>query len=185
MSAFTLNRTRTALVAASAVAVLTLASACNDGSSSGGSTGSGSDRGADGAKAALIVEDNDDLGKIVTDQDGRTLYRFDKDTADPSASNCVDDCAKKWPPAMVEKDRVRLKGVDKSLVGQIVRKDGSKQLTLNGWPLYRFAKDTKSGETKGQGVMGTWFVSTPDGKKAQSADGGGGGEKKDGDSYDY
>ncbi|GHG83117.1 hypothetical protein [Streptomyces griseocarneus] len=105
------------------------------------------------------------LGTVVTDAKGFTLYRFDKDKAKPSASNCNGDCAAAWPPVTAA-DQVSLKGIDKSLVATVTRADGSKQLTLGGWPLYRFAKDAKPGETKGQGVGGTWFAAGPQGKKA-------------------
>ncbi|WP_051969707.1 hypothetical protein [Kitasatospora azatica] len=104
----------------------------------------------------------------MTDSAGRTLYRFDKDTNKPSATNCTDACAAKWPPATVQ-DKVDLEGVSSALVGSVTRPDGTKQLTLNGWPLYRFAGDSAAGQLNGQGVGGTWFASTPEGKKAQGA----------------
>lgn len=119
---------------------------------------------------ALIAAKTPSFAAMVTDDQGRTLYRFDKDTAHPSASNCSGDCAVKWPPALA-KDSVTVTGIDKSLVSTVTRADGSKQLTLGGWPLYRFAKDTKAGDTLGQGVGGTWFVSSPQGKKAASSAG--------------
>lgn len=115
--------------------------------------------------ASLSATGTDALGAIVTDAEGRTLYRFDQDTADPSVSNCAGDCAAKWPPALAG-STVRVDGVARELVGTVTRADGTKQLTLNGWPLYRFAKDTKAGDTLGQGVGGTWFAATPEGGKA-------------------
>jgi predicted lipoprotein with Yx(FWY)xxD motif len=59
--------------------------------------------------------------------------------------------------------------VDKALLGEVTRSDGTKQLTIGGWPMYRYAKDTKAGDTNGQGVGGTWYASAPDGKKATLA----------------
>ena len=58
-------------------------------------------------------------GTIVTDAEGFTLYRFDKDTAKPEpTTTCVDDCATKWPPVTVDpKGKLALEGVDKSVVG--------------------------------------------------------------------
>ncbi|MEU8926086.1 hypothetical protein AB0D10_34990 [Kitasatospora sp. NPDC048545] len=117
--------------------------------------------------AKLVAVDSTTLGTIVTDSAGRTLYRFDNDTNKPSATNCTGACAVKWPPAIAQ-DKVTLTGVSSSLVGSVTRPDGSKQLTLNGWPLYRFAGDTAAGQVNGQGVGGTWFASTPEGKKAQA-----------------
>ncbi|MEV4200159.1 COG4315 family predicted lipoprotein [Micromonospora globbae] len=104
------------------------------------------------------------MGKVVTDQDGWILYRFDKDTADPSSSNCVDTCAEVWPPALTD-GNPQLSGVSDDKVGTITRQDGTRQLTLGGWPLYRYIGDKKPGQWKGQGVSGTWFVVAPDGKK--------------------
>lgn len=123
--------------------------------------------GAPGAKGAgqLATAANDQLGPVLTDSAGFTLYRFDKDTAKPSKSNCDGDCAKAWP-AVAAGDATAAAGMDASLLGEVVRTDGSKQLTVAGWPVYRFAKDTKAGDTDGQGVGGTWFASAPDGKKA-------------------
>ncbi len=51
----------------------------------------------------------------------------------------------------------------------MVRADGSTQVTLNGWPLYRFARDTAPGDTKGEGVGGTWHATGGDGKPAVAA----------------
>jgi len=106
------------------------------------------------------------LGKIVTDGDGRTLYRFDKDTARPPASTCLDSCAKTWPPVQATQDAVQVEGVDQRLVGKVKRPDGTWQVTLGGWPLYRYADDDSPGEVKGQGVGGAWFAVAPDGAKA-------------------
>ncbi|MEC4015086.1 hypothetical protein [Streptomyces sp. H27-D2] len=197
---------RLGLLAATGLAALALtATACD----SGGSDYGGSDRSDTPAKdtgqqpspaaggADLAAAESPRLGSIVTDAEGRTLYRFGQDTADPSVSNCKDDCAAKWPPALAG-GRATLKGVDKNLVSTVTRADGGKQLTLAGWPLYRFAQDAKPGDAKGQGVGGTWFASTPEGKKAQAgaagaedkqgSDGADGGENGDGsgsDEYGY
>src|SRR5690349_24425790 len=42
------------------------------------------------------------MGNVVTDGKGRVLYRFDKDKASPSKTNCVGDCAKLWPPLLAD-----------------------------------------------------------------------------------
>ncbi|MET7397246.1 hypothetical protein ABZS66_27555 [Dactylosporangium sp. NPDC005572] len=115
----------------------------------------------------LKVAQNDTLGKVVTDWKGWTLYRFEKDTPKPSKSNCEGECLKKWP-AVPYVENMKIEGVDQKLIGKITRTDGSLQLTINGWPAYRFAGDAKPGDTKGQGVGGTWFAFTPEGKKAQT-----------------
>ncbi|MER7461568.1 SCO0930 family lipoprotein [Streptomyces sp. NPDC097981] len=143
------------------------------GSGSGSDVGSGS--GKAGASAGqLSVRDIESVGSVVTDSAGMALYRFDKDTPQPPKSNCDGDCATTWP-AVPADDASAAAGIDASLLGSVARTDGSKQLTLGGWPVYRYAKDTKAGEAKGEGVGGTWHALAPDGKKAvdkkQKADG--------------
>ncbi|WP_043678478.1 hypothetical protein [Streptomyces xylophagus] len=97
------------------------------------------------------------------------LYRFDKDTASPSQSNCNDDCAVKWPPVTIEEGgNVYLAGVNPKEVGAIRRQDGQVQITVGGWPVYRFSGDSKPGDLNGQGVGGTWFAVGPTGDKATS-----------------
>ncbi|WFF09342.1 hypothetical protein O7622_12660 [Micromonospora sp. WMMD1076] len=104
------------------------------------------------------------MGRVVTDQDGWVLYRFDKDSDDPPQSNCVDKCAEVWPPSLTD-GNPQLRGVSDDKVGTITRQDGTRQLTIGGWPVYRYIGDKKPGQWKGQGVGGTWFVVDPNGKK--------------------
>jgi predicted lipoprotein with Yx(FWY)xxD motif len=106
----------------------------------------------------------DRMGSAVVNQDGFLLYRFDRDTNDPPSSNCDGDCAEVWPPALTD-GNPRLKGVSDDAVGTISREDGTRQITLDGWPLYTYIGDKKAGQWKGQGVGGTWFVIQPNGKK--------------------
>jgi predicted lipoprotein with Yx(FWY)xxD motif len=107
------------------------------------------------------------LDPVLVNGADLTLYRFDKDTAKPSKSNCNGDCAVTWPPVIVTPgSKVFLAGIQKSAVGTVKRADGQLQLTVGGWPIYRFAKDKKAGDTFGQGVGGTWFGVTPTGGKA-------------------
>ncbi|MFE4581246.1 hypothetical protein [Streptomyces chartreusis] len=113
------------------------------------------------------------LDPVVVNGAGFTLYRFDEDTADPSKSNCSGQCATTWPPYLVARGgTVFLDGIDKSAIGFIER-DGALQVTIGGWPVYLFNKDTEAGDTNGQGVGGTWFGVTPDGEKAGGGQPGG------------
>ncbi|MET9653494.1 MULTISPECIES: SCO0930 family lipoprotein [unclassified Streptomyces] len=183
---------RNAALAVTAVAVLALTTACGQeqgdqtlgGQPAGaakpagapaengyGNDGYGSGSGAaEAAKSAgqLEVQDDPKLGKVVTDSEGFTLYRFDKDSANPPRATCEGDCAKAWPVVSAVGAKAP-DGVGAAELGQVVRADGTKQLTIGGWPMYRYAKDTKAGDTNGQGVGGTWFAAAPDGKKAAPA----------------
>jgi predicted lipoprotein with Yx(FWY)xxD motif len=124
---------------------------------------------AAGPRPNLVAQEVGTLGTVLTDQEGRTLYRFDKDTSKPAVSNCYGDCAAKWPPLLVEGKQITFTGVDEKMIGTVTRKDGTKQVTVNGWPLYKYAKDTNAGDFNGQAQGGTWFASTPEGKKAAGA----------------
>jgi predicted lipoprotein with Yx(FWY)xxD motif len=105
------------------------------------------------------------MGNVVVDSGGWTLYRFDQDTANPPKSNCNGACAQQWPPVTVDGDPQIAGGIDKNKVGTVTRDDGSKQLTLNGWPMYRFAADGKAGAWKGQAVKNVWWVIASDGTR--------------------
>ncbi|MEV0204760.1 MULTISPECIES: SCO0930 family lipoprotein [unclassified Streptomyces] len=189
---------RSASLVASAAAVLALTTACGQESGTSASVGSqnvgataatggygsvgaggtasaspGNGYGADGQAQApsagkLAVTQNAKLGKVLTDGAGKTLYRFDDDTAEPPKSSCDGDCAKAWPPVPAD-DATAGAGIDKALLGEVTRSDGSKQLTIGGWPAYRYAKDTKAGDVTGQGVGSKWYALAPDGKKATLA----------------
>lgn len=95
-----------------------------------------------------------DLGTILVDPDGFTLYVFTVDT--DGESTCYDDCADLWPP--VPGDSAISSDLDASIFGTTTRTDGSEQLTVNGMPLYLYTPDTSAGDTTGQGVGGVWFV---------------------------
>jgi predicted lipoprotein with Yx(FWY)xxD motif len=89
--------------------------------------------------------------EILTDAKGMTLYTWDKDTA--GVSNCYDQCATNWPPAMASAD-AKASG-DFTLVA---RKDGSNMWAYKGLPLYTWIKDKAPGDTTGDGVGGTWHT---------------------------
>ena len=148
------------------------------GTAGAGAAGSGTSDQAQSTTAAsagqLTVWNSDEYGKVLTDSAGRTLYRFDKDSFEPPKTTCEGECATTWPPVPAS-GATAAQGVDKALLGEVSRPDGTKQLTVGGWPMYYFAKDTKAGDIKGQGLKGTWFASAPNGKKASTKGGGGAG----------
>lgn len=106
------------------------------------------------------------IGTVVT-LDGRTLYRFEKDTAKPPESSCSGTCATTWPPVVAPDGAApEIAGVDRSIVGTLTRPDGTVQVTLRGWPLYRYTGDTEPGQANGEGVRGAWHAIGTDGKPA-------------------
>lgn len=105
------------------------------------------------------------LGTVVVDGLGFTLYRYDKDTANPPKATCEGPCAEKWRPVAAA-EPVVLEGVDAKEVGSVERSDGTKQVTIGGYPVYRFAADPKPGTTDGHGKDGAWSAVTPEGDAA-------------------
>ena len=137
------------------MAIGLVAAAC--GSSSQSSTPSPTTSPAAGATVAVAT--NPTLGKILVNAQGMTLYTFGADT--PGTSNCSGACLQNWPALTTTSDNpVAGPGVTGTLA-VIIRSDGTKQVTLNGMPLYMFFKDTKAGDANGQGVTafgGLWSV---------------------------
>ena len=101
-----------------------------------------------------------DLGEVLVDAEGMTLYLFTPDSMETSA--CTDDCLSAWPPLMGEP--VAGDGVDQALLTTAPRTDGDDQIAYNGHRLYRYAGDTAPGDTTGQGVGDVWFAVTPEGE---------------------
>ncbi len=94
-----------------------------------------------------------DVGSVVVDGDGNTVYLF---TNDDGAPTCNDSCADTWPPVPAPTSAGT--GVDSDLIGSATRTDGTEQATYGGSPLYYYAADTAPGDTNGQGIGGVWFT---------------------------
>lgn len=125
-----------------------------------------------GAEANVAVGESD-LGPILVDAEGMTLYAFTQDSADQSA--CTGGCADIWPPLTVEGEPAAGEGVTADMLGILTRADGSMQVTYNGHPLYTYSEDAAPGDANGQGFGGSWYVVGPDGEliRGSSSDGGG------------
>lgn len=91
---------------------------------------------------------------VLADAKGMTLYTFDKDMK--GMSMCTGKCAQNWPPLVA--------GADAKPVGDwtiVDREDGTKQWAYKDKPLYTFVKDTKPGDTTGDGVGSVWHAAMP------------------------
>lgn len=123
---------------------------------SGATTPAGPDETSTTAAAMMdgIHTSDTDLGSILVDGEGFTLYVFTSDS--DGESTCYSACAELWPP--LPGDAAISDDLDGSLFGTISRTDGIEQLTVNGMPLYRYTPDTAPGDLTGQGFGGAWFV---------------------------
>jgi predicted lipoprotein with Yx(FWY)xxD motif len=168
----TLSKSITLLAGAAALVVTALAIAGCGGSSSDNATPTTSS----GTAATIGIANEGDLGKILVDAQGRTLYLFQKDTG--TTSECTGACAVNWPP-LVSGKPTEGGGVDASLVGTTNRSDGKRQVTYNGHPLYHFQGDKQAGDTNGEGLNafgGSWYALSSAGDQvAPPANSGGGG----------
>jgi predicted lipoprotein with Yx(FWY)xxD motif len=113
------------------------------------------------AQRTVVMADSE-LGPILVDQSGRTLYAFTKDK--DRASNCDEACIAVWPPLTTGTDVVAGQGTDAGLIGRTQPTDGQAQATYGQWPLYYYVGDTTPGDVNGQAIDGEWFVLSADGK---------------------
>lgn len=104
------------------------------------------------------------FGKVLFAGNGRAVYGFTRDRRN-GPSQCYGDCAAAWPVYYATAKLEAGAGVQQSLLGTVKRRDGRRQVTYNGWPLYYYANE-KAGEVKCQNVRthgGTWLVVRPSG----------------------
>jgi predicted lipoprotein with Yx(FWY)xxD motif len=155
---------------------------CGNNDDESSSDGSTSAAGGGGGGATVAVADNSDLGDILVDDKGNSLYMFEKDEADESYCNGA--CEKDWPPYMAKGSPSAGDGVDSSQLDTIKREDGSTQVAYHGHPLYYFVGDSKPGDAKGNEVDAygaEWYAMTPSGETAEGNEDSGGGGSSGGD----
>jgi predicted lipoprotein with Yx(FWY)xxD motif len=153
----------TFLASAAALALAALSVAGCGGSSASGSAAPPTTM--SGRPATLGVESSD-LGEILVNSQGRTLYLFQKDSG--TTSTCTGACASNWPPLRVNGKPTVGSGADASVVGTSARPDGTQQVTYDGHPLYLFVGDKNSGDTNGEGLTafgGSWYAVSPAGNQ--------------------
>jgi predicted lipoprotein with Yx(FWY)xxD motif len=117
-----------------------------------------------GARATLTVRSSS-YGPILFDGRGRALYAFTRDRRG-GPSRCYGACARAWPVYFASGRLVVGKGVKRSLIGTTKRRDGRRQITYNGRPLYYYVGDKSPGQVSCQNVPefgGTWLVMRPNG----------------------
>ena len=104
---------------------------------------------------------------VVVDGEGKAVYVYTRDNPGATASACTGGCASLWP-AVTSAGAPTLQGVT-GKIGSITGVNGKQQITVNGMPIYYYAKDTAPGQVNGQGVAGVWYVAAPDGSMIQGA----------------
>lgn len=156
-----LHRTRVALPAA-AFALLALAGCGSSNDASAPAAAANTSGAASSQASGALKTANSSLGRIVVDSSGMTAYYFTKDKPNSGTSACTGQCLQAWPPITTTSATPAASGVT-GTVGTITLPNGSKQVTVNGRPIYLYAPDAKPGDVKGQGVGSVWYVLRPDG----------------------
>jgi predicted lipoprotein with Yx(FWY)xxD motif len=106
------------------------------------------------------------IGRILVDNNGRTLYDFPPDHNGTSV--CYGACAALWPPLTTTGKPHAGRGVVASLLGTTRRSDGKLEVTYGGHPLYYYVADTKPGQLSGQGLIqfgAPWWALSAAGKE--------------------
>jgi predicted lipoprotein with Yx(FWY)xxD motif len=112
------------------------------------------------ATTTVMIAQAGSLGQILTDDRGMTLYIYKDDVPYSGMSSVPASIAANWPAFTITGTPVKPAGLPGAL-GTMTLAGGSQQVTYNGMPLYYFIRDTKPGDTNGQGLQNLWYVATP------------------------
>jgi predicted lipoprotein with Yx(FWY)xxD motif len=115
--------------------------------------------------APTLTAKSSSYGRVLFDGRGLVLYAFTRDKNGRSA--CYGACAKAWPVYYVKATLRAGTGIKRSLIGATKRRDGRRQITYAGRPLYYYVGDTRAGQILCQNVVefgGTWLIVRPSGK---------------------
>jgi len=162
------RRTSIVVLAAGLVALAVAIAGCGGGGGGGGGGAYGAARAttpSSGGKASVKLASTE-LGKVIVDAKGRTLYLFEADKGPMSA--CSGACASVWPPLTTSGKPSAGAGVTASKLGTTKRSDGATEVTYNGHPLYTYAGDSAPGQTSGQGLDdygAEWYALSAGGDK--------------------
>jgi predicted lipoprotein with Yx(FWY)xxD motif len=160
----------TVLAGAAVVPALVLSACGGDDDDSNSSASATTQPETQNGQSGTVDVAKTDLGNVLVDAQGRTLYLFLKDSG--TTSECTGECATNWPPVEVSGNPTAGQGADASMVGTTSRSDGKTQVTYNGHPVYTFQGDKKAGDTNGEGLVAFgagWFAVSPAGDQVSGA----------------
>src|SRR4051812_13901049 len=141
----------------------------------GGDSATASSKTVTGSTATIGLANNGNVGNVLVDSKGKTVYLFRKDTS--TKSTCTGACATAWPPVRATGKPTVASGLSADKVGTTPRSDGDPQVTYAGHPLYRYQGDSKPGDAAGQGISAfgaTWYVLSSSGAAVTTSGGSGG-----------
>jgi predicted lipoprotein with Yx(FWY)xxD motif len=101
----------------------------------------------------IVVSHNAIWGATLVLKNGDTLYRLSADSRDHS--KCTGMCATIWIPVLLAPGQKVPVGIGVRGLGSFTRLNDTRQVTIDGLPLYRFTGDKSAGDVTGN-VKDTW-----------------------------
>jgi predicted lipoprotein with Yx(FWY)xxD motif len=155
------------------VAAAVVIASCGDGDNTsggayGGKGGNGYGSGGSASAGVISAAEVGELGTILVDSTGRTLYDFHKDQG--TTSSCFEACAEAWPPLLTEGEPEAEGGAVAAKLGTTERQDGTTQVTYAGHPLYTYVGDKGPGEANGNDIDqfgAEWYALQPSGEEPE------------------
>ncbi len=105
------------------------------------------------------------LGKIIVNGKGMTAYYYQLDTPNSGVSTCTGGCLIHWPAITSAAAIPQVVGI----TAKISIIPSTKQILVDGRPIYTYAGDQKVGDTNGQGIGGIWYAISPSGVELNAA----------------
>ncbi|WP_133478636.1 COG4315 family predicted lipoprotein [Cognatilysobacter segetis] len=114
------------------------------------------------AGATLTLVSQGPHAPYIANSAGNALYYVEGDT---DGSKCTGPCLQAWPPVTIETQQPSgAAGLEGAKIATITRAEGTRQVTFDGHPLYRYAADAGAGSANGDGVkdkFGSWHIASP------------------------
>jgi predicted lipoprotein with Yx(FWY)xxD motif len=120
---------------------------------------------AEPRKGTRIQVGESEFGRMLFGPSDQAIYVFERDPK--GGTVCYRECARAWPPVLTKGKPRAAKGVRESLLGTVRRRNGKRQVTYAGKPLYYYAHEGP-GEVRCHNVNlngGFWWVIAPDGRR--------------------
>jgi predicted lipoprotein with Yx(FWY)xxD motif len=124
--------------------------------------------GGGGAKkrgGTMVIVADSEFGTMLFDSRKQAIYVFERDSNGRTV--CYGECAEAWPPVSTVGEPVAGSGVKRGLLGTLERRDGRRQVTYAGKPLYFYAHEGP-GQVLCHNVNlngGYWWVLAPSGEQ--------------------
>ncbi len=113
------------------------------------------------ASAVKVDLHHTSLGTIVSTSSGFTLYEFTRDHGGRDSCVSLAGCTQTWPPLTTSGRPIAGPGIRASLLSTTKIAGGRSQVTYAGHPLYRYAGDSRPGDTEYVAITafgGQWYA---------------------------